>query len=129
LLGVVVLVTLRYPYSGDALLSTSAMWGGMGERVPVRVGDAEFYVEVSESGGPQTVGLNEALSLDGVRDTVQAIASTLGQVWKEVRPNEATVEFGLSLTAKSGKLTGILVDGEGQASLTITLVWQGDPSR
>jgi hypothetical protein len=96
----------------------------MGDRVPVRVGDTEFYVEVSDSGGPQIVGLGDALSFDGVRDTVDAIASTLGQVWEKVQPNEATVEFGLSLTAKSGKLTGLLVDGEGEASLTITLVWK-----
>jgi len=32
---------------------------------------------------------------------------------------------GLTLTAKSGKLTGLLIDGEEQHSLKITLTWSG----
>lgn len=29
------------------------------------------------------------------------------------------------LTAKSGRLTGLVVDGEGEASFKITLTWSG----
>ncbi|MGI9003124.1 MAG: CU044_2847 family protein [Pseudonocardia sp.] len=38
------------------------------------------------------------------------------------------MEFGLTLTARSGKLTGLVVDGEGEASLKVTLTWSGDRS-
>lgn len=90
----------------------------------VRIGDVEFFVEVSDGGGPQTVGADRALSFDAVRDTVEAVASELALVWQKVRPSEATVEFGLSVTAKTGKLTGLLVEGGGSAALKISLTWR-----
>jgi hypothetical protein len=96
----------------------------MGRAELVRIDDAEFFVEVSDGGGPQTVGLNRALSFDGVRDTIRAVATQLHQAWQTVRPDEATVEFGLSLTAKTGKLTGLIVEGDGAASLRITMTWR-----
>jgi len=107
-------------------------WGTLGQPgqvrarrvVPVKAGDMEFFVELADSGGPQTVGAERVLSFDGVRDTVEAIAAQLAHVWDEVKPSEASVEFGLSLTAKTGKLTGLLVDADGSASLKVTLRWK-----
>jgi hypothetical protein len=90
----------------------------------VQGGGAEFYVELAETAGPQPVGVDQVLSFDGVRDTIEALADQLGQVWDRVKPSEASVEFGLSLTAKSGKLTGLLVDAGGEASLTVTVTWK-----
>jgi Trypsin-co-occurring domain 1 len=96
------------------------------ESVPVRSGGVEFFVEVSETGGVQTVGLDEALSFDGVRETVTVIAEQLTAAWEKVKPSEATVEFGLKLTAKSGRLTGLVVEGGGEASLTVKLTWKSE---
>jgi len=96
----------------------------------VRVGTAEFLVEVAETrGGVQPVGAQEAFSLDGVRDTIEAVASQVAEVWKKVKPDEASVEFGLSIAVKSGKLTGLLVDGAGAASLKVTLTWKSPTGR
>lgn len=90
----------------------------------VLVGDTEFLVEVADAGGPQTVGLDRALSFDGVRDTVEAVAAEVAKVWERVKPAEATVEFGLSLTTTTGRLTGLLVDAGGAASLKVSLTWK-----
>jgi hypothetical protein len=101
----------------------------MGQTVLVRSGDIEFWVEVVEGdngGGVETVGLEAVLSFDGVRDTVETIAATLADVWQRVRPTEASVEFALALSVKSGRLTGLLVEGGGEASLKVTLVWKGN---
>lgn len=92
----------------------------------VRAGDVEFFVELTDGGGPRQVGVAQALSFDGVRDTIEAVASHVAQVWERVKPAEASVEFGLSLTAKSGKLTGLLVDAGGSGSLKVTLTWKAD---
>lgn len=97
----------------------------MGQPTLVRAGDTEFFVEVAEGSGPQTVGIADALSFDGVRATVEAIGDQLAAAWDRVRPDEATVEFGLNLTAKTGKLTGMLIEGGGDAALRITLTWKG----
>jgi Na+/H+-translocating membrane pyrophosphatase len=41
-------------------------------------------------------------------------------------PDRVSVEFGLELAVKSGALTAMLVAGEGNASLKVTLEWQHD---
>jgi hypothetical protein len=102
----------------------------VGRQQLVRANGVEFFVEVADadgvgdSSGVQTVGLDHAISFDGVRETLEAVASSLAQAWEKVRPSEATVEFGLELTAKQGKLTGLLVEGGGTASLKVTLAWK-----
>lgn len=92
----------------------------------VSAGDTQFYVEVSEVSGPATIrdDGSSILKFEGVRHTVEAIAAELNQAWEKVRPSEASVVFGLKLTAKSGKLTGMVVEGGGEASLTVTLTWK-----
>lgn len=97
----------------------------MADRRLVTAGGAEFYVELVDAGGPTTIGDDGGpLSFDGVRETVEGIATDLTKVWDKVRPSEACVEFGLKLTAKSGKLTGLIVEGGGEASLRVTLTWK-----
>jgi hypothetical protein len=95
------------------------------EDVLVRSGEAEFWVRVDDAGGPSPVGLGDALSFDGVRKTVEEIGAQLSAAWDRVKPSEAVVEFGLKITARNGKLTGLIVDGEGEGSLKVTLTWSG----
>lgn len=90
----------------------------------VRVGDADFFVELADGVGPRKVAAGDAFTFEGVRETVEAVAGQLAQVWDRVKPAEARVDFGLSLTAKSGRLTGLIVDGGGAASLTVALTWK-----
>ncbi len=45
----------------------------MAERRLVTAGGAEFYVEVSDAGGPVTIGDVGPLPFDGVRATVEGI--------------------------------------------------------
>lgn len=97
--------------------------------VPVRVGKTEILVATAddddlEVGGPEVVDLKEALSFDGVREQLEAIASELGAVWEKVQPSEAKVELGLKLSAKTGKLTALWVEAGGDASLTVSLTWK-----
>lgn len=97
----------------------------MSQQRLVSAGGAQFYVEVVEGGGPTTIRDDGGpLSFDGVRATVEGIATELAEVWQRVKPSEASVAFGLKLTAKSGKLTGLVVEGGGEATLTVTLTWK-----
>jgi Trypsin-co-occurring domain 1 len=96
----------------------------MGRVVLVRADGVEFLAEVAGEDGPQTVGLGDVLSFDGVRETVTAIGKELSKAWDTVKPAEASVELGLKLAVKSGKLTGLLVEGGGEATLKIMLTWK-----
>lgn len=93
----------------------------------VRIGEVEFLVQIAESGGPQPVRADSVYSFDGVRETIEAVAGQVADVWEKVRPDEASVEFGLSLAARSGRLLGLLVDGGAQAALKVTLTWRAAP--
>ena len=92
------------------------------QRVMVTTGGITFAAEVVED--ETHAEDSQLLPFDGVSRTIESIANDLTKVWQKVRPYEARVEFGLSLTAKSGKLTGLLVEGGGAASLTIALTWR-----
>jgi hypothetical protein len=98
----------------------------MSEPVLVRADGVEFYAEVAETGGPQAVALSDVLSFDGVRETITAVCKELAKAWEVVKPAEAEVELALRLVAKSGKLTGMLVEGGGEAALKVTLRWKHD---
>ena len=90
----------------------------------VRVGNTEFFVTVVDDGPVQVGAEQPALSFAGVRETLHAVASEVAAVWHEVQPDEATVEFGLSATAKTGKLTGLIVDGGGEAAFKVSMTWR-----
>jgi hypothetical protein len=74
--------------------------------------------------GPRDVGLLEQLSFSGVTDTLQQIGGAVLSALEHVKPGRASVEFGLDLAVTSGKLTGLLVEGEATATLKVTLEWQ-----
>lgn len=62
-----------------------------------------------------------------MRHTVTAISDELNQAFERAKPQEAVGTFGLKVSVKSGKLTGLLVEGGGEASLTPTLTWKRPP--
>lgn len=101
----------------------------MGTLVSVQDNGVEFLVEVRDDDGSSgsdagTAGLADRLDLQGVSDTVKVIAHQLKKAWADAKPDEATIEFGVDVTLKSGKLTGVLVDGEAKAALKVTLTWK-----
>lgn len=100
----------------------------MSRIVPVETDGTTFFVEVSGVGGVGTIDASQAMSFAGVADTVTAVAKSLSAAWEAARPDEAAVEFGLKVTTKTGKLTGLLVEGGGDATLKVTLSWKSQPA-
>ena len=90
----------------------------------VQMGDTTVLVEVRGGGGPTTVGDDGPLSFEPAKKAIQAVVSELGDAIRAAKPQEASVEIGFSFTAKTGKLTALLVEGGGEASLKVTLTWK-----
>ncbi|WP_328905815.1 hypothetical protein OG230_24180 [Streptomyces sp. NBC_00234] len=61
-------------------------------------------------------------SLTGI---VTSVARSLAEPLRAVRPDEVSVEFGIELTAKAGKVVGLLADGEAKGGIKVTLTWNG----
>lgn len=63
--------------------------------------------------------------VESLHSVVTGVARSLAVPLRAVRPDEVSVEFGIELTAKSGKIVGLLADGEAKAAITVTLTWNG----
>ncbi|MEV0254248.1 CU044_2847 family protein [Streptomyces sp. NPDC050732] len=73
----------------------------------------------------------------GVLDTAVARVEELGELIRGVGgsvldaaaaagPDEASVTFGVELSAKPGKVIAVLAEGEAKASVQVTLTWRLD---
>lgn len=92
--------------------------------LPVKITDDRvIWVQATLiSSGEQDVASN-LLSFEGITEAVEAISGKITAVIEKVRPQKASVEFGIGLAAKAGHLTALLVNGSGNANLNIKLEW------
>ncbi len=73
--------------------------------------------------GAEKVGWGDRFDFDDVAATLTGVTKALRGAIDKVAPSKVTVELGIELVLKSGKLTGLIVEGQGTASLNITLEW------
>src|SRR2546427_2144086 len=74
-------------------------------------------------GGAGDVSALDHLDFSGVTDAIETVARSVKASIDTIKPDTASVEFGVQVAVKSGRLTGLLVEGSGQASLKVTLGW------
>ncbi len=86
----------------------------------VRVTDLDEGGQVAEK-----VGWRDVLDSEGVSGMLEGIAQAVRSGLEKVTPSKATVELGIELAVKNGKLTGLIVEGDAKASLRVTLEWGG----
>ncbi|MFF3885266.1 CU044_2847 family protein [Streptomyces sp. NPDC001914] len=88
--------------------------------------------ELEDPGGELSltdVGFAERVEaqVESLQSLITGVARSLAAPLRAVRPDEVSVEFGIELTAKAGKVVGLLADGEAKAGITVTLTWNGGP--
>ncbi|MBN8456167.1 CU044_2847 family protein [Accumulibacter sp.] len=83
---------------------------------------ATMHVQATVLGGEEDVAFGW-LSFDEVSKTLEGIAGAISGAVQKVKPTKAVVELGLELAVESGKLTTLLVKGNGKANLRIVLEW------
>ena len=83
--------------------------------------------ELDEGGSiAEKIGWKDTFDFEYVAGTLEGVAQSIRLGLEKVRPTRTTVEFGIELAVKNGKLTGMLVEGEANALLKVTLEWSGD---
>lgn len=75
--------------------------------------------------GATKTAFGDRLDFGDVGETLAGISETIRSALERAKPDETTVELAIELGVKSGKLTGLLVEGEGKGSLSITMRWGG----
>ncbi|MBD2301508.1 CU044_2847 family protein [Nostoc sp. FACHB-190] len=58
-----------------------------------------------------------------VTTPLEALVTEIAEVLNKVKPDKASVKFGIDIGIESGKLTPILVKGNDTGNLEITLEW------
>ena len=74
-----------------------------------------------------SVGSGEKLHLEDALAQIGEVASLVHQKLDPTMPTKAIVEFGVSFSVQSGKLTSLVFEGKGDASLTVSLKWEHRP--
>ena len=75
-------------------------------------------------GGASKVGAVPEFDLDAVAEVLEGISTKLQSAVAKAAPDKVSVELGLELVVKAGKLTALVVEGQGTASLKVGLEWQ-----
>jgi hypothetical protein len=82
-------------------------------------------VEVEGIGATKT-GLRDKFKFDEVAETLEGITDAIKATLAKVTPDKVSVELGIELALKAGKLTALIVEGGGRGALTVTLEWERD---
>jgi hypothetical protein len=95
------------------------------EIVPVQTANGKIVqVQVTALGGEEDIAISDYLpSFEEVTDAIEEISSAMVGAIGKIKPQRASVEFGVEVAAQEGKLTALLVQGSGTASVKITLEW------
>jgi hypothetical protein len=65
----------------------------------------------------EKVSWKDTFNLADVSETLEGIAGAIRSGLEKVTPSKTTVELGIQLAVKNGKLTGLIVEGKADASL------------
>jgi hypothetical protein len=78
--------------------------------------------QTSQAGREDVAGIG-TLPFKDVTDALQGIVSDLKETLDKVKPDKASVKFGVEMAVESGNLTAMIVKGTGKGNLEITLEW------
>ena len=87
-----------------------------------------IWVRMPADDGPRNVAATDVLhhlNLADLRATIQGVSHSMRAALVGLRPDEVSIEFGLELALKTGKLTSVLAEASGSASITVTVAWRG----
>ncbi|MEU1196154.1 CU044_2847 family protein [Streptomyces sp. NPDC005813] len=114
---------------GDAVTRIARIELPDGTPVWARISGAEELELPSGELSFTDTGFGERIEaqVESLQSVITGVARSLAAPLRAVRPDEVSVEFGIELTAKAGKVVGLLADGEAKAGLTVTLTWNGGP--
>lgn len=97
-----------------------------GQVIEVAVNDA---VDLRPS-GPRDVGLGDAvvqiMQLPDFVETVDGVLTMVRSAVSKARPDSVSVEFGVEISVKAGKLVSVLADAGGKCQLKLTATWGKD---
>jgi hypothetical protein len=100
----------------------------MSEIVRVRLPDGqEIWARVTGSAGPSDIGLADkvkARATENINELIGAVAGNLRDALEQYEADEVSADFGIELSAQTGRVIGVLAETGATASLTVHLTWR-----
>lgn len=85
-------------------------------------------VNALDGGGAEKVAALPGFDFKDVTRTLEGVATAVDAALTKVAPSKVVLELGLEVGAKNGKVSGLLVEGEGRGSIRVTLEWAKNSS-
>ena len=82
--------------------------------------------------GTHDVGMGEAGAviqaglLPGFTETIRGVVVSVHKAIERMMPDELSVEFGIEITARTGKIVSVLSEAGGTAHVNVTASWRRD---
>lgn len=100
----------------------------MADFVPVLLPSGEqVWVRADEPSRPRDVHLGEAalqaVQAPGFIETVSGVVSSVRMAVDRHRPDTVSVEFGIEINAKTGRVLNVLAEAGGKAHVKVTAMW------
>lgn len=85
-------------------------------------------IQAENLGGEEYIAGTVPQSLEEIGATIEEIGKVIFATLQKIQPQRGSVEFGVKVAVKSGKLATLLVEGSGEATLNIKLEWEEKPT-
>jgi hypothetical protein len=103
----------------------------MSEVAQVRLPDGQvIWARVEGHDGPRDIGFGErarSLIVEGLAETVAAVADNVRSAVDRHHADEVSIEFGLELSARSGKVLSVLAEAAAKSTIAVQLTWRNPP--
>jgi Trypsin-co-occurring domain 1 len=90
-------------------------------------GGEVIWARIGGQAGPRDVGFDDRiaeLAAGEVAKLASSVITTVRDAVKEHDAAEISVDFGIELSAKSGKVLGVLAEVGGTSSIVVHLTWR-----
>lgn len=80
--------------------------------------------ETTPARGEQAIAaLETVFKSEEIVKTIEGTVGILKGTFDKIKPDKASVKFGLRVAIESGQLTALIVKGSGEGNLEVTLEW------
>ena len=95
------------------------------EVVKVKLPDGYLLkFETSQPRGEQDIGdFDKIIKSEEIAKTIEGTVKILQGTFEQIKPDKASVKFGLKVAIESGQLAALIVKGSGEGNLEVTLEW------
>lgn len=96
------------------------------EVIPVTLNDGTVIQVEATVRGEERVATGTPASFDDLMVAIESLSKAISTTLDKVKPQRASVEFGVEVALESGKLTALLVKGSATASMKVILEWDNE---